>query len=166
MTLVNRFAGLALALCALVLGGCATPVRPPSTAPQSGAMWTGRMALQVEGNANQSFSASFELKGSAQAGDMTLYTPLGSTIAALSWAPGAATLRASGKTQQFESVDALAAEATGTAIPVAALFDWLSGKDTKVPGWQADLSQVQQGRLMARRVDPAPVADLRVAFDR
>jgi outer membrane lipoprotein LolB len=166
MNFGNRFAGLALAAFALVLGGCATPVRPPSSSQQPSAVWTGRMALQVEGNSSQSFSASFELKGSAQAGGLTLFTPLGSTLADLSWAPGAATLRANGRTQRFDSVEALAAEATGTAIPVGALFDWLSGVDTQVPGWRADLSQLAQGRLNAKRLEPSPVADLRVAFDR
>ncbi|HVZ44575.1 MAG TPA: outer membrane lipoprotein LolB [Ramlibacter sp.] len=158
-------AGFMLAVSALVLGGCATPVRPTTAASPRQDVWTGRMALQVEGNASESFSAGFELKGNARTGDLTLFTPLGSTLAVLSWAPGAATLRASGKTRQFDSVDTLAEEATGTPIPVAALFDWLSGANTQVPGWETDLSQLPQGRLRARRVSPPPQADLRVAFD-
>ena len=124
------------------------------------------MALQVADNPSQSFSAGFELRGSARSGELTLFTPLGGTLALLSWAPGAATLRASGQTRQFESVDQLAAQATGTAIPVAALFDWLAGVNTTVPGWQTDLSQVDKGRLHAKRTEPPPSADLRLAFDR
>ena len=50
-----------------------------------------------------------------------------------------------GQTREFDSVDALVAHATGAAIPVAALFDWLRGIDTPVPGWQADLSQLAAG---------------------
>ena len=159
-----RFAGWLLALAALLLAGCATPVR--TAAPAGTAVWTGRMALQVEESSSQSFSAGFELKGSAQTGELTLYNPLGGTLAVLSWAPGSALLRSNGQTRQFESVDALLSHATGAPIPVAALFDWLAGVATPVPGWQPDLSQVAQGRLRARRVDPPPLADLRVAFER
>ena len=159
-----RFAGWLLALAALLLAGCATPVR--TAAPPGTAVWTGRMALQVEESSSQSFSACFELKGSAQTGELTLYNPLGGTLAVLSWAPGSALLRSNGQTRQFESVDALLSHATGAPIPVAALFDWLAGVATPVPGWQPDLSQVAQGRLRARRVDPPPLADLRVAFER
>jgi outer membrane lipoprotein LolB len=57
-------------------------------------------------------------------------------------------------------------EATGSAIPVAALFDWLEGRNTAVPGWQADLSELGQGRLRAQRMQPPPAADLRVVLDR
>lgn len=159
-----RLAGWLLALAALLLAGCATPVR--TSAPPGVAVWTGRMALQVEESSSQSFSAGFELKGSAQTGELTLYTPLGGTLAVLSWAPGSALLRGNGQTRQFDSVDALVTHATGSPIPVAALFDWLAGVQTPVPGWQPDLSQVAQGRLRARRVDPPPAADLRVAFER
>jgi outer membrane lipoprotein LolB len=54
---------------------------------------------------------------------------------------------------------------TGTPLPIAALFDWLQGRATEVPGWHVDLSQVAQGRLRAQRTSPPPAADLRVAFD-
>ena len=124
------------------------------------------MALQVEDNQSQSFSAGFELKGSARAGELTLFNPLGGTLAALSWSPGSATLLGNGEPRQFDSVDALVAHATGAAIPVAALFDWLRGTNTPVPGWQADLSQLEAGRLRAQRTQPPPPADLRVVLDR
>lgn len=159
-----RFAGWLLALAALLLAGCATPARTP--APPGMPVWTGRMALQVEESSSQSFSAGFELKGSARTGELTLFTPLGGTLAVLSWAPGSALLRGNGQTRQFESVDALVNHATGAPIPLAALFDWLGGVNTPVPGWQPDLSQLAQGRLSARRLDPPPAADLRVAFER
>ncbi|MBI5278554.1 MAG: outer membrane lipoprotein LolB [Burkholderiales bacterium] len=162
----RSLAGVLLAISALVTGGCATPQRPAASAAEAASTWTGRLALQVQDRPQQSFTAAFELKGSAQAGELTLYSPLGSTMAQLAWAPGAATLRSGGQTRQFDSVDTLSAEATGTPIPLAALFDWLGGVATPVAGWQPDVSEVAQGRLRARRVDPPPVADLRLAFDR
>jgi outer membrane lipoprotein LolB len=156
-------AWLLATLCALLLAACASP--PRSVVPPGTQVWAGRLALTVEGQASQSFSASFELKGAPDNGELRLFNPLGGTVAVLAWAPGSATLHSGGKTQQFESLEALAQEATGAPIPIAALFDWLAGKATPVAGWQADVSQVAEGRLRARRVDPPPVADLRVAFE-
>jgi outer membrane lipoprotein LolB len=119
----------------------------------------------VENQPSQSFSAGFELRGRPDAGELKLHNPLGGTLAALNWGPGIATLRSGDTVRQFESIEALVAAATGTAIPVASLFDWLSGNNTAVPGWEADLSQLAQGRLRARRTAPPPVADLRLALD-
>ena len=84
----------------------------------------------------------------------------------LAWTPGTATLRANGNTRQFPSLEDLAQEATGAPLPVAALFDWLAGKATPIAGWQADVTQVAEGRLRARRSEPPPPADLRVLFER
>ena len=159
----RRLLHLALGAGAALLAGCATPSRP--SAPADG-FWSGRMALQVDQQPAQSFSAIFELRGNARRGGLTLTSPIGSVLAELSWEPGTATLRTGGQTRQFGSVAALAQEATGTALPVQALFDWLAGMQTPVPGWQADLSELAQGRLRARRTDPAPAADLRVVLER
>ena len=153
-----------LAALALLLAGCAVPPRSPAAPGVE--VWSGRLALNVENQASQSFSAGFELKGSAEAGELSLFNPLGGIVAVLAWAPGSATLRSDGGTRQFPSVEALAEEATGQPLPVAALFDWLAGKPTPVQGWEPDVSQVEQGRLRARRTAPPPAADLRVLFER
>ena len=63
----------------------------------------------------QSFSAAFELSGNAQAGALTLFTPLGTTAAALSWTPQASTLRSNTETRQFDSLGALMQQ---TLVPV------------------------------------------------
>lgn len=152
--------------CGLVaLSGCATPPRPADGANENGP-WSGRLALQVKDQASQSFAAMFELRGTAESGELTLTSPLGGTLAVLAWGPGSATLRSNGQTRSFPSVDALVTQATGAAIPVAALFDWLRGRNTPVPGWRANLSQLAEGRISAVRHDPQPEADLRVALDR
>ncbi|HEX2544274.1 MAG TPA: outer membrane lipoprotein LolB [Ramlibacter sp.] len=157
-------AWLLAALCSLLLAACVSPPRTPVAAGEQS--WAGRLALNVEGQQNQSFSAAFELKGAPQAGELTLFTPLGGTAAVLAWAPGSATLRSGGNTRQFPSLEALAQEVTGAPLPVASLFDWLSGKPTPVPGWEPDVSAVGEGRLRARRTDPPPPADLRIVFER
>lgn len=157
---------------ALALGGCAqAPVAPsapaaPGATQEAASRWSGRLGLQVDSDKPQSFSAGFELKGSAQAGELVLVSPLGSTLAVLSWSPGSATLQSEGATRSFPSLEALAQHATGTAIPIPALFDWLAGRDTPVPGWRPDLSQVAVGRLAAKRFEPQPAANLRIVLDR
>ena len=155
-----------LASALLLAAGCAQPARAPQQDELSASVWRGRLALQVEDQPSQSFSAGFELRGRSDSGELMLYNPLGGTLAALRWAPGSASLRTGDQVRQFDSIEALVAGATGTAIPVASLFDWLSGSNTAVSGWEADLSQLGQGRLRARRVSPPPIADLRVALDK
>jgi outer membrane lipoprotein LolB len=157
-----RAAGAAVA-CALLLAACAAPRTATAPGVQT---WNGRLALNVEGRASQSFSAGFELKGAPETGELTLTNPLGGTAAILSWAPGRATLQSGGSTRQFASLEALAQEATGAPIPVAALFDWLAGRATAVEGWEVDVSQVADGRLRAHRTAPPPPADLRLVFER
>ncbi len=165
MSALLRRAAVSVLAGAMLLAGCAQPARAPQKDEITVGVWRGRLALQVEDHPSQSFSAGFELRGRADAGELTLYNPLGGTLAALRWAPGSATLRSGDQERQFDSIDALVAGATGTAIPVASLFDWLAGSNTAVNGWEADLSQLAQGRLRARRVAPPPLADLRVALE-
>ena len=167
-------AAAAAACVAGLLAGCATPPAPPPAPAEPGAQaarqqrWSGRLGLQVEDAPSQSFSAAFELTGNADAGTLRLTTPIGSTVAVLQWAPGSATLQQGGKgePQAFASLDELAARATGTAIPVAALFDWLDGRPSPVPGWTVDLTAQADGRIVATRQQPRPTATLRVVFER
>lgn len=158
---MNRRACAAALMSALLVAGCATPPRTPAQAS-----WAGRLALQVQDRPGQSFSAGFELRGSPQSGELSLLSPLGATLAVLNWRPGHATLTAQSRTSEYPSVDELVAQVAGAPIPITALFDWLRGIDTPVPGWQADLSRAGEGRIAARRVDPPPEADLRVVLER
>lgn len=153
---------LMAALALAWLAGCASP--PPAAPGEQ--VFSGRLALTIEGRQDQSFSAGFDLRGAAAAGELTLRNPLGGVVAVLQWAPGGATLQTGGQTRQFASLDALAQEATGTTLPVAALFDWLRGEATQAAGWSPDVSQVAEGRVRAQRLVPAPAADLRIALDR
>lgn len=145
----------------LALTGCAVA---PSRPEPSGPRWSGRLALQIEGRPEGSFTASFDLRGSARAGELELFTPLGGTAAWLQWAPDRARLRAPGQPErQAASLNDLLVQATGTPLPVAALFDWLAGIPSVADDWQADLSGRAEGRLRARRLT-APAADLRIVL--
>ncbi len=121
------------------------------------------MAIKVDDQPSQSFSTSFELKGGVQTGELNLLSPLGNTLARLTWNPDKASLRTPNSTQDFTSLVALMVSATGTAIPVTALFDWLAGVPTPIEGWEVDLSRQPEGRLLARRTNPA--TELRVVLD-
>lgn len=144
-----------------LLAACAStpkPVQPGESA------WSGRLALTVDSQPPQSFSAGFDLRGSPSAGELQLVSPLGNTLALVVWNPGGAELRQGGQITRRGSLDELTTELSGTAVPVAALFGWLKGQTGEVPGWQADLTRQAEGRLTARRTQPLPTAELRVVF--
>ena len=154
---------LMLAVIATWLTGCAQP-QPKGDTEDDG--WSGRLALQVEGQASQSFSAIFELRGNERSGGLVLISPLGSRLAQLDWSAGYAELVSSQETRRSDSLEALLQDVTGTRIPVAALFSWLRGTQATAPGWRADLSSLPEGRITAYRDDPAPQATLRIALTR
>ncbi len=154
-----------LAAAGALAGGCAQPPRPPQDAPRADA-WSGRLAVQVEDDAARSFSAGFALTGSAQAGQLQLYTPLGNALAELRWRPGQAVLDSGGSQRESASLHQLARELAGVDLPIEALFAWLHGDAVQAAGWQADLSRLGEGRLTAVRHQPAPQAWLRLVLER
>jgi outer membrane lipoprotein LolB len=128
--------------------------------------YTGRISLTVQSEPVQTFAGGFDLLGTVAAGELSLFTPLGSTAAVLRWSPGVAELQNAGQTQQYPSVQAMLERTTGAAIPLEALFAWLRGEAATAPGWQADLSRHAEGRINAQRNDPAPPAQLRIVLER
>jgi outer membrane lipoprotein LolB len=146
----------------LNLAGCAT--RPP--AADTAAFWSGRMALQLQSTPPQNWSASFELQGSPAQGQMTLLSPIGTTLARLSWTPQFALLEQGQNTTESPNLQGLSQRLTGTDLPIAALFQWMAGQAADVPGWHVDLSAHPQGRLTVRRDTSAPEAILRIVLDR
>lgn len=127
--------------------------------------WTGRISLQIQSDPVQAFFAGFELKGQADNGELKLISPLGSILGIMRWTPSEAVLEQNGSIRRFASTEELLTQTTGAAVPVSALFDWLSGKNTPTPGWLADLSLQANGRISAKKTVPAPQADLRIVLD-
>jgi outer membrane lipoprotein LolB len=153
-----------LILATFFIAGCA---HPPGAEGQNGAQnqaWSGRISLQVQSEPPQAFFAGFELRGNPAQGELVLNSPLGTSLAVLRWAPGEAVLDSGGQVQRFASVDELIEKATGAAVPLPALFDWLAGKNTALNGWNADLSQQPEGRISASRTTPQPRTDLRIVL--
>lgn len=152
------------AFATLFIAGCASPIRAPIENDPNISFWTGRISLQVQSEPPQAFFAGFELKGNPGEGELTLNSPLGNSLAVLRWSPREAVLDSGNQIQRFASVDELIEKATGAAVPLPALFDWLRGKNTAASGWQADLSQQVDGRISASRASPQPRADLRIVL--
>ena len=155
-------------LMGALLAGCATPNRVAKSlnAEQANSPeWQGRISVQVLGDNPTSMSASFLLRGDAKNGELDLYSPLGTTLGALQWTPQLVQLSDGGKHQYFNSLAELTEKATGAALPVEALLGWLHGQSIQATGWQADLSNVSQGSLTARRTAPLPEVTLRIKLD-
>ena len=166
MTLGSRWWRLAWMLSALaLLAGCANQTLLQRPLEGKDTHWQGRLAVQVFSKPVQAFTANFELQGHAAQGELVLTSPLGTTLAHMQWTPDSATLIANGKQQHFDSVQALARSVTGADLPVASLFAWLQGQPEKAPGWQADLSDLPNGRILARHVEDVQ-AELKIVLDR
>lgn len=159
---------LAAAPLALALAGCAQPRLRPRDDAAATAFWSGRLALQVHDAQaqEQSFSAAFELQGAEREGQLILLSPFGAALAELQWSPAGAQLRQGGQLRESPSLDALVQDSLGTALPLGALFAWLAGEQASARGWQADLTQLAEGRLRAERTEPLPRATLRLVLDR
>lgn len=158
-----RALGSAL-IASILLAACAVPVRGNAIFGTE-AGWRGRLQVQVHSTPPQNLSAAFELLGNAERGSLSLTSPLGTTLAEAQWTPQGAVWRTATETRQFASMDALGEQLVGTALPLAALFDWLQARPTPAQGWEADLQDLPQGRLRAQRTQPEPAALLRIVLE-
>ena len=140
--------------------------------PVAGDTLAGRLVLQISpatGTTAQQWSAGFELRGSAQAGELALTSPLGTTMAQARWRPGQAELQQGGERQAFADLGELSRQLLGEKVPLEALFDWLRGRPWPAAsheptaqgflqqGWAVDLSGLGEGRLTARREQPPAI---------
>jgi outer membrane lipoprotein LolB len=153
-------------LCALyLLTACANQPVLQKPLHDKDAHWQGRLAVKVFSKPVQAFSASFELQGRPTQGELVLISPLGTTLAHMRWTPESATLMTGNKEQRYDSLAALARATTGTDLPVASLFAWLRGQADETLGWQADLSELADGRIVARHIEEVQ-AELKIILDR
>lgn len=126
------------------------------------------MSVRVEAGPSlgpQAFASTFELQGGPSQGQLHFYTPLGSTAAAIAWTPQQARMQAGSETQYFNNIAELIERVLGTPIPVTALFAWLAGDQMSLDGWHVDQSEFDNGKITARRVSPAPAAEIRVVLE-
>ena len=147
-----------LGLCVLAcLGACTLPPKPPRDA-----FWQGRMGLTVHQTPVQYVSAAFELEGNATEGELTLFSPLGHASLVLRWSPGLAQWLQNGQTRNFANLSEMTQAATGTDLPLTALFEWLAGRDLAVPGWTIERTG-SAGPWSAKRHQPEPAVTLMVS---
>ncbi len=153
---------IAVCLCSLL--GCASrpEVAPPPAPQTSPSLWQGRLSVRVQSDPPQAWAADFELSGTAQSGRLKLSGPLGIQLADLTWSPLGAQLSARGETRSYPSLNELASQMSEHALPVEALFGWLNGRTQAIAGWDVQLEPGQ--RLVARRTEPLPTAELRVIW--
>ncbi|HSV71823.1 MAG TPA: outer membrane lipoprotein LolB [Methylibium sp.] len=158
-----------VAAAGLVVAACAS-------LPPPGERFEGRIAVQVAGDARRSFSAGFELAGSATRGRLVLTTPLGTGAAEADWSAERVRLRSGGGERLYPDLDSLSYDALGESVPISALFDWLRGRpwagagSAPTPagfeqlGWSVDLSRRTEGWVLAQRSAP-PAVTVRVKLD-
>jgi outer membrane lipoprotein LolB len=140
----------------------------PNSTNSTNSSYQGRLSLRIATETPQSLYGAFMINGDAQRGELALNSPLGNTVAKLNWTPQTAVLSANNTTTSYLSTDALIATVTGTTLPLPALFDWLAGVSTPVEGWETDLSNMQNvdnRRLIAKRISPLPTVELRIALE-
>jgi outer membrane lipoprotein LolB len=162
-----RVVGLVIFTSCLLLG-CATPT-PASLRPTDANWlqkeWQGRLSVTVMSTPPQTMSARFLLRGDAHTGTLDLYSPLGTTVGALQWSPQQVQLNDGKQLQYFESLADLTEKITGAALPMAAIFNWIEGKNEAIDGWRTDFTGAQQGALLAQRTMPSPQVTLRIKLD-
>lgn len=162
---MNRRLGL-LWSTGLVLGllwGCASA--PKTAAPTASAYWAGRLVIHIQEPQSQALSMDFELTGDAAQGELSLLNPWGTTLALARWTPTMAQLQQGQRSQTFPHMPALLQAVTGAALPLDAVLDWLQGRPSNAPGWEVDLSQRAQGRIVAQRLEPLPAVQLRLMLE-
>ena len=152
----------------LFVASCAQNKSPASHFDGQSQAWSGRISLRTIDTLSPttpSFSATFTLLGSARQGELSLDTPLGTTLAHVSWTQNGARLTQGSQSNVYSSLDELTSALMGTLIPMEALFDWLGGRPTSAPGWTPDLSARDRGRITARHSGSAGTIELRVILD-
>jgi len=141
------------------------PVKLPQASKPPAEFRSGRFALIIDTEPQQSFTSSFDLLGGWPDGVLIIYNPLGLQMALVEWTPQYARLLQGGQTREEPNLGKLIFQLTGTQIPAAALIDWLGGKPTPAEGWNVDLSEWHLRRLVLERVQPKPRTVLRIAFE-
>jgi outer membrane lipoprotein LolB len=171
---------------ALWLQACVS--HPP---PLPGHVYAGRLAVRSDaapGLPARSMTGQFELSGNASSGQLVLTSPIGTTVARARWSdpvgaqgdPSKIELEADGATTRYATLEDMMQRAIGDQLPLAAMFDWLSGRPWPAApvqagdatgsftqlGWRVDLTQFHADRLIdAQRPLPAPALHVRVKLD-
>lgn len=123
----------AVAACA-ALAGCASlshaPLSRAAVAPyRQDIDLAGRLSVNYSHDGkHETVSGKFTWQQTASRTEVTLYSPLGQTIATIVVAPGYASLTEAGKRARVAAdIDSLSAQTLGWSLPVGGLREWLQG---------------------------------------
>ena len=183
---------IAWALAALAtLGGCQSLPEPGRAARQASATpaqgepspatvsLQGQMSVKLEAFQDlpaRGMSFGFFFSGHAQEGELDLMTPLGSQVAHLHWQPARVELVDADGPHLYGSIAELSQKALGEALPLDTLIHWMQGHpDPTQPsvagstaggfvqlGWEIDLSQRADQRIIATRTATPLVRGVRI----
>lgn len=171
MPVRSRAGRIALAaFLAIALAGCAS-LPPPGAAAAAGDPaaegigdpLVGRLAMRIgpaSGGSgdSRSFSAGFELSGTADRGGLLLVTPIGSSLARADWQPGSVRLATPDQGERrYDTLESLSLDLLGEALPLQALPDWLRGRPWAGAPAQAVPGKTAEEPRQTLRPDPAPI---------
>lgn len=147
---------------ALWLSACGTLAPPPASRVATGPVHEGRLFLRVDTQPPSITQAEISLQGTPEAGQLTLFGPLGITQGLLRWRPGEAVWTRGEEERRFASLDNLLTQTLGTSLPVPAVFAWIEGRPVSLDGWELLSLPSAQHPLVARRLRPEPTLELRL----
>ncbi|MBI3146698.1 MAG: outer membrane lipoprotein LolB [Pseudogulbenkiania sp.] len=132
---------LVLGLCGLLLTGCATrdvAFRPQAQAnrPQDTPFSiSGRLSVKADGKGQV---ANFDWNHDAGRDQLSINSPIGSTVARVERDGNGVTLQADGKTYQAADVESLTEQTLGWPLPLSNLAWWIRG--LAAPDWPQSVS--------------------------
>jgi outer membrane lipoprotein LolB len=145
-------------LVPLLLAGCATVVPPTASDPAAVEQAAsrpyrdtisigGRLSVRYQQNGNdEAIHGSFNWAQDADRTLVTLFSPLGQTIAVIEITPTLSTLTQAGQAPRIaDNVDDLVAGALGWPLPVFGLRNWLQGFAIDADGRRFVVSPLQNG---------------------
>jgi outer membrane lipoprotein LolB len=157
----KRLAALWLCTSVLLLSGCGLFTKVKLTEFAQQGHWEGRLQLRILQDKPEQFSFNFDLQGTAEKGELTIYSPLGNTLAVASWTPNSAVLTEGNKQKQFASMEDLTQQLTGAALPLPTLMAWLKTDGPSLEGWQIKSETLPRSRrIFAERTTPLPKLQL------
>ena len=159
-------AGLLIASICLLSGCSVFSTKKKNTLLAQNGHWDGRLNLRILQQPPEQFSATFTLEGTADTGELTIYTPIGTTVAVANWNADGATLTEGSKQQSFASMETLTRAVTGANLPLPALMSWLDHDGETINGWELRSENPASGRqIFAKRISPLPQLQLTLILD-
>lgn len=157
----NLSVPLFLTVMAIASGCSHFPPKNKTVPLTNTAHWEGRLQVRVLNANPELFSANFELQGSPQSGELTIYSPIGTTLAVANWSEHEAILTQGLSEKHFANMEDLTRQLTGANLPLTPLMSWLEVDGPSIKGWDIRSENLPAGRrIYAQRIHPLPSLQL------